>query len=367
MKVLVIGNCVRSIVCSAERAGYSVYAFDNFNDVDMRSCADKTGYIAGKDEKKIYELTRSCGEFDIVILGPGFEDMEFKNVLGNSIEVARKVNDKLDLAKKLRSLDIPHPETELLSHASGLKFPLMIKPRCGSGGMRNAAVKDEDGLGAFQARRDASEFIAQEFVEGIPCSASLIGTGDDVSVIALNEQLIGIPGLTRLPFAYCGNVTPFFTNFESEMIKYSRQIALEFGLIGSNGVDIIQTEKGAVVIEINPRFQGSLDTVEMACDINIFDAHVRSFSGELPGPVRYESFAIKNILYADKNITVNERLYGRLIKCMKEKRAADVPEKGRMVGKDEPLTTVIDTGRTRNITSGKLERTVNYIRELTEV
>jgi predicted ATP-grasp superfamily ATP-dependent carboligase len=105
----------------------------------------------------------------------------------------------------------------------------------------------------------------------------------------------------------------------------------------------------------------------MASRINIFDAHVRSFSGELPGPVRYERFAIKNILYADRNITVNELMYGRLIKCMRVKRAADVPEKGRKVGKNEPLATLIDTGRTRNITSGKLERTVKYIKELTEV
>ena len=128
----------------------------------------------------------------------------------------------------------------------------------------NSVVSDEDELAAIQSKSEVYEFIAQEFVEGIPCSASLIGTGDDACVIALNEQLIGIPGLTKLPFAYCGNVTPFVTDWKREMIEYSRQIALEFGLIGSNGVDLIQTEKGAVVIEVNPRFQGSLDTIELS-------------------------------------------------------------------------------------------------------
>ncbi|VVB86461.1 ATP-grasp domain protein [uncultured archaeon] len=232
MKVLVIANSARSIVCSAKRAGYTVYALDNFCDVDMRSCADRSGFIGGLDEKGIYDLAMSFGESDIVIPGPGFENLKFKNILGNKPEVAKEVNDKLMLAKKLCSLGIPHPETEPLSRASGLRFPLMIKPRCGSGGMRNAIARDEDQLSGFQSRTDASEFIAQEFVNGIPCSSSLIGTGNEASVIALNEQLIGIPRLTGLPFAYCGNVTPFITQFSGDMAEYSRQIALEFGLMG---------------------------------------------------------------------------------------------------------------------------------------
>ncbi len=363
MKILVIGNNVRSIVCSAKRAGYTVYALDNFCDVDMRACADKAGSIASADEKRIYELVSSFGEFDGVIPGPGYEGLKFDNVLGNRLEVAQGMNDKLDLAKKLHSLGIPHPETESLAHASGLRFPLMIKPRFGSGGMHNAAVTDEDALEAFRGRSDASGYIAQEFVEGIPCSASVIGTGDDVCVIALNEQLIGILRLTRLPFAYCGNITPFITEFRNEMTGYSRQIALEFGLMGTSGVDFIQTEKGIVVIEVNPRFQGSLDTVEISCGINIFDAHVRSFSGELPETPGHAHFAIKNILYAQKEIVVDERLYGRLIECMKMKRAADIPQKGSVVGKDEPLTTLLDKGRTREIAVNQLEKSLNYIEE----
>lgn len=367
MNILVIGNSTRNIVCSATRAGYTVYALDNFCDVDMRNCADKAFLLGNASEKKIYELIQTFGEIDGVILGPGFEGLKFKKILGNRNEVAEEVNNKLKLAKKLRSLGIPHPETEPLSKASKLKFPMMIKPGYGSGGIRNFVVKDDDGLAAIQSRSEASEFIAQEFVEGVPCSASLIGTGDDACVIALNEQLIGIPGLTRLPFAYCGNITPFITQFKNEMIEYSEQIAFEFGLKGSNGVDFIQTEKGMVVIEVNPRFQGSLDTIELSCGINIVDAHVRSFSGELPKPGKHKHFAVRNILYAGKSIQVDERLFKRLIKCMKMERAADIPEKGRIAREYEPLTTLLETGRTREMAIEKVERSARYIRRITEV
>jgi len=367
MRILVIGNSTRSIVCSAKKAGYTVFSLDNFCDVDLRICADSTLLIGNASRKKIYELARTFGEMDGVILGPGFEKLDFKNVLGNSPDVAEKVNDKLNLARMLHSLGIPHPETEPLSKASGLMFPMMIKPRCGCGGMMNLVVSDEDELAAIQSRYKTSEFIAQEFVEGIPCSASLIGTGDDACVIAINEQLIGVPGLTRLPFAYCGNVTPFVTDWKKEMIEYSRQIALEFGLIGSNGVDLIQTENGAVVIEVNPRFQGSLDTIELSYGMSVFDAHVRSFSGEVPVSGRHKRFAAKNILYAGKSTVVDERLYEKLIKCMKMERAVDIPEKGMIVREDEPLTTLLETGRTRESALEKVEISAQYIKRMTEV
>lgn len=367
MKVLVIGNSARSIACSAKRAGYAVCALDNFCDVDMRLCTDGSGSIGDLDEKGINDLAMSFGEFDIVIPGPGFENLKFKNILGNKPEVSKDVNDKLALAKKLHSMGLPHPETEPLSGASGLKFPLMIKPRCGSGGMRNVLVKDEDELSGFQSGRDAGEFIAQEFVNGTPCSASLIGAGDDASVIALNEQLIGTPGLSVLSFAYCGNVTPFITRFGGDMTEYSRQIAIEFGLMGSNGVDFIQTDLGIDVIEVNPRFQGSLDTIELSYGINVFDAHVRSFSGELPTPPKYKRFAAKNILYSSRNMVVDEPLYGRLINCMKMERAADIPEKGRIIRENEPLTTLLETGGTRETVLEKVERSAQYIKGMTEV
>jgi len=179
--------------------------------------------------------------------------------------------------------------------------------------------------------------------------------------------LIGSPHLTRLPFAYCGNITPFVTQFKDEMIEYSEQIALEFGLKGSNGVDFIQTEKGIVILEVNPRFQGSLDTIELSYGINIFDAHVRSFSGELPKPGKHKCFAVKNILYADKKIQINERLFNRLINCMKMGRAADIPEKGWIVREDEPLTTLLETGRTREIALENVKKSAQHIRVLTEV
>lgn len=349
MNVLVIGNSTRNIVCSAKKAGYTVYALDNFCDIDMLKCADKAGAIEGLSDMEIYELARSFGDVDAVILGPGFERMKFNNILNNRPEIQEKVNDKLNIAHRLHQMGIPHPATELLRKAHGLEFPLMIKPRSGSGGMKNVLVNNEDELAAFVNRPDADEYIAQEFIRGIPCSASMICTGDEVVVATLNEQLIGVPWLTRLPFAYCGNITPFPTKFDTEMREYAQRIALEFGLLGSNGVDFIQTEEGITAIEVNPRFQGSLDTVELSTGINVLDAHIRSFSGELPHLRDPTCFASKIILYAKKELRINKKIEKHLRSCMDRGKAADIPPAGRVIFPDEPIATFIDTGKTREI------------------
>ncbi|MCZ7357564.1 MAG: ATP-grasp domain-containing protein [Candidatus Methanoperedens sp.] len=366
MRILVIGNSTRGVVCSAKKAGYTVYALDRFGDVDMRKCADKYGFFEGMPERRLYELASAFGEVDSVVLMPGFEKLRFKNVLNNRLQVLEEVNDKLKIAENFSKMDIPHPETRSLNKASELGFPLMIKPRFGSGGIQNSVLRDEDDLSSFMERSNTEEFIAQEFVEGIPCSASLIGNGDEAVIVALNEQLIGIPWLTRLPFAYCGNITPFNSKFNNEMIQYATRIALEFRLLGSNGVDFMLTEKGVSVLEVNPRFQGSIDTVELSMGINIFDAHVKSFSGELPERGKPVCFAAKAIVYANRNIVINEKISGTLARCMEKGRASDIPQAGWIVRPDEPVVTVLETGKTREIVLEKIGTSSRKIKEITE-
>lgn len=363
MKVLVIANNARSAACSAKKAGHKIYALDRFCDVDMQRCADRAVFF--ENDEKIYKLTESF-DADAVILGPGFENLRFKNVFNNPEKVIKEISDKSRLPKKLKSLGIPHPETESIDKASSIGFPLMLKPKLGSGGMRNVVVRNEEELEVFKKHNDKG-FIAQEFVEGMPCSASLISTGDEAVVVALNEQLIGIPWLTRLPFAYCGNITPFRTKFSNEMIKYAEEIALEFELVGTNGVDFILNETGVHVIEVNPRFQGSIDTIELATGMNIFDAHISSFSGELPELKKNSCFAAKAIVYANKKIVIDKKLSELLIKCMNNGKAVDIPKSGVVIQPDEPVTTIIGTAKKRAVVLKNAKKHSCYIKDVTEV
>ena len=361
--VIVIGNSVRSIACSARRAGYTVYALDRFGDTDTQKCANKSQIIESMDEKSLQHNIGSFGCADAIVLGPGFEHLKFENALNNPEEIMEEAGNKSRLPNKLGSMGIPHPETESIDKADGMGFPLIVKPISGSGGMKNIIVKNDEELNLFREQNDSHEFIAQEFIEGIPCSSSIISTGDEAIVVAVNEQLIGIQRLTRLPFAYCGNVTPFETKFRDEMVKYSKQIAIEFKLRGSNGVDFMLTDNGVYVIEVNPRFQGSIDTVELSTGLNVFNAHIKSFYGELPELREPRCFAAKNIIYADKKLKINRDISDTLVKYMNKGKAADIPRPGQEVLPDEPITTILATARTRRMVQYKVTRTAQYIKD----
>ncbi|MCK5485845.1 MAG: ATP-grasp domain-containing protein, partial [Desulfobacterales bacterium] len=317
-------------------------------------------------DSELYELAASFGEVDAVILGPGFEKLEFKNILNNPYKTIDEVGNKLKISKKFKSMGIPHPKTAPLDRTSGLEYPLMVKPISGAGGILNTVVKNEGELASFLERGDAMEFLAQEFVTGMPCSASLIANRDDAVVLALNEQMIGVPWLTKIPFAYCGNLTPFHSGFDNEMTRYAEKIAREFELVGSNGVDFIITEEGPVVIEANPRFQGSLDTVELATGINIFHAHVQSFEGVLPEPVVSSCFAVKSIVFADRKFVIDSKMSAFLENYMNQGRAADVPQSGIIVAPDDPITTLIETGKTRDDVFRKIKMSSSYVANLSQ-
>jgi predicted ATP-grasp superfamily ATP-dependent carboligase len=363
MKILIIGNSVRSIACSAKRAGHIVYSIDNFGDMDTCKCSERFENLKSVPSKKLQELAT---EMDAVVIGSEFDKLWFKNALNNKPNIMSEANDKSKIAKKLKSMGIPHPETSSAEKAHDFEYPLIIKPKLGSGGIKNVVVNNEGELLLFFDKHDAGEYIVQEFIRGIPCSASLIGIREEVSVISLNEQLIGIPWITGLPFAYCGNITPFHSQYNDRMIDYAKDIALEFGLLGSNGVDFIVSDKGPYAIEVNPRFQGSLDTVELATGINVFQAHIDSFSGILAKAMEPQCFAAKTIVFGEKYGVVGAELSSRLVECMGRNEAADIPGAGTVVIPDQPITTLIATGNSRNTVLDRLRRSSEYVKMKTE-
>ena len=93
------------------------------------------------------------------------------------------------------------------------------------------------------------------------------------------------------------------------MIAIAERIAAASGCCGTIGIDFVVGKTGPVAIEVNPRFQGTVDTVEMACGCNLFDLHAGACSGHLPArrPEPRE-VAARSILFADRDMTVNADL-----------------------------------------------------------
>jgi predicted ATP-grasp superfamily ATP-dependent carboligase len=342
MRILVIGVNIRHIACSARRAGHEVFAVDGYCDLDLERCAEETARLPREGLEESISLFIEKFQPEAVLLGPGLEEAHVLGVpvLNNPPEKTSQVSDKLWLASWLEKSGFPFIKT--YASAQDLGFPILVKPRKGAGGVGCRRV---DGLSDLLWEEG---LIAQEIISGKAASVSVIGNGREARALAVNEQLIGASWAGAKGFRYSGNITPLDPP-QCNVAKMAEEIIARLGLVGSNGVDFLLTEKGPVVVEVNCRFQGSLDTVEMATGVNVFQAHLQSFKGRLP-PTRGtpSCFAGRAIVYATSDIEVKADLL--------RPWTSDVPGPGSRIGRDDPILSILAKGSDRNLVLAQLKK-----------
>ncbi|MEM3041024.1 MAG: ATP-grasp domain-containing protein, partial [Nitrososphaerota archaeon] len=157
------------------------------------------------------------------------------------------------------------------------------------------------------------------------------------------KQLIGIRQLgAPTCFTYCGNITPL--KAPPTTLKLCKLICSEvsntFGLVGSNGVDFVLDSSGKPwILEVNPRFQATIECVEKMLGINLVEAHIAACEGSLITPPSVsQGYFTRVILYAKRRCSVPDLsiLYG----------VRDIPIPGVIVEKGEPVCSVFTTGQT---------------------
>ncbi len=355
--VLVIGIDVVSLASSARKAGYQVYAVDYFGDQDLKHLCRKTRSIikqrTGKiceqlntdfSPKALIQLTKDLlkdSEIDAALLSSGLEDSpeilfqlnDIVPILGNSPDVIQKVRNKTEFFRGF-----------------------------GGAGVREARNVQE----LKRAFQDASflddKVLIQEGISGTPASASLISSTDKAVVLTLNEQLLGMREVgQREPFGYCGNVVPLSATaaITDACKKVVEKVILHFGLVGSNGVDLVISEEGVpYVMEVNPRFQGTLECVERVLETNIVKAHVQACTqGKLPTIVREPLiFCVRLILFAPQRSIIPN--------LSTVKGVRDIPLPGVIIEKGEPVCSIVVEGTNRDSTLRKAKKLTKSIFKL---
>ncbi|MDD4448567.1 MAG: ATP-grasp domain-containing protein [Methanothrix sp.] len=337
MKILVIGINIRHIAASACRAGHEVIAVDCYCDVDLARFAKETAKMPRDEASENLSFYVDKFRPDAVVLGPGLEEASVRGavVLNNPAEKTSRVSDKLWLAGWLEEKGFPFIKTQRLDSLDNPCYPFLVKPRKGAGGVGCRIVWK-----AAQLHLHEKDLIAQELINGRPASVSVIGNGSQARAIAVNEQLIGVPWAGAKGFRYSGNITPLAPP-QCAIAEMAEEIISKLGLWGSNGVDFLLTEKGPIVVEVNSRFQGSLDTVELSGGKNVFQAHLQSFGGRLPErPAAASCSAGRIILYAPSDLIIEVDLV--------RDWTADVPGNGSRIAADDPILSILAQGSSRD-------------------
>ena len=339
MRILIIGINIRHIVRSASLAGHEVIAVDCYCDLDLARYAKETARMPREGAGDLLQFYVDQFRPDAVVLGPGLEEQSVKDalVLNNPPETTARVSDKLWLAGWLEKNGFPFIKTQPLDSQKYPRYPFLVKPRKGAGGVGCRIVHDAS---QQEAIRPEEDLIAQELISGLPASVSVIGNGGKARAISANEQLIGVSWAGAKGFRYSGNITPLEPP-QSGMERMAEEIISGLGLVGSNGVDFLLTEKGPVVVEVNSRFQGSLDSVELSSGMNVFEAHLQSFRGKLPErPAPASCSAGRIILYSPCDQSIEADL--------ERDWTSDVPAKGSRIAADDPMLSILATGAGRN-------------------
>ena len=178
-----------------------------------------------------------------------------------------------------------------------LGFPLVVKPVDGVGCAGLSVVNSEQQVAGAVAKilsESASKyFMAQKLVRGIAVSVSLLATGSDVLPVSLNKQDVSLMP-PEANSTYNGGQVPFDSPLKSEAFAAAEAVVKAFhGLKGYVGVDLVLTEKEAVVIEVNPRLTTSYVGLRKTAGFNLAQAIINAVvEHELPANNQSLGYAV---------------------------------------------------------------------------
>lgn len=306
---------------------------------DQKNYVDKLivpSYIESFDLKVLEDLALNyVNEVDYIIFTSDVNTDRFprSKIIGNAN--TRHINNKWQMYKKLHK-NFLMPQTyklnsieeakEITQNNEEKKF--IIKPIYGSGGI---------GIKYFNENTSIEgDFLLQEYVEGKSVSSSFLSYNThEISMVTTSDQIVGSKMLGANNFLYCGNITPLI-NSNPKLVNVSTKISKMFKLVGSNGVDFILHNNNVYVLEVNPRIQGTFECVENSFEMNLADAHIKSFKNEIVEIPKLKKFSVKLVPYTIKDAKFNLDGINYLNDCSPS---------NYLYKKGTPITTIIVSDR----------------------
>ena len=347
-RVLIAGVSTRGFVESAARAGYDVLAVDGFGDLDLRARALSVAVARSGGRFSIRAAVAAARGLraDVVCYVGNFENharavgaLATGRVLwGNRPAVLAAVRDPVRLARALAARGLPAPAVRATAPGgNAARGRWLVKPRASGGG---------GGVAPWRGGALPRGSYLQQRVAGTPGSIVFAADGRRAVPLGVSHALMGDSAFGAGGFRYCGSI---LVAPEQPLFGFACRLASvvteAFGLVGVNGIDFVARGDVPYAVEVNPRYCASMELVERARGISIFELHARACAGELTdvepaGPGQTELLG-KAIVYA-RNDVVPEGT----ARWLDVDDVRDVPLPGEPIGRGHPICTVLARGRT---------------------
>jgi len=379
--IILAGASVRPITHSAAQSGFETLAIDFFGDLDC--CGEVvTPHDHGLPPStgSLLEIARGIDCSGLIYgagpenHGPALQHWEERGLLlGNGPSTLAHARDPYLLRETLGQIGVEMPEF----HSA--EKPLvpgnrLLKPLFRGGG--HGIIKLPECT--TKARRVLSKlerperYIVQEQLEGTPGSVTFLADGRRALVVGTSAQLTQGE---RSSFSYLGNIVPLpqpYPAFWGGMAKIASHLTAAFGLKGLGTLDFILAPSSVMVLELNPRWSGSVELIESWLGQSLFQAHLEACAGKLPDPAKWEKmiserpvrFYSKKIIYARTSFIVRnyyggwQPLYDRGIR--------DIPKPGCQTREGEPICTVLAQGASEEECYFLLNKKETWVRKFYE-
>jgi predicted ATP-grasp superfamily ATP-dependent carboligase len=369
--ILLAAVSARMLAELAVDAGHRVVALDRFGDLDLERLCDGVslrGDLGGRGGLAALGDAAESIEAPSVIYGAGFENRPDlvgrlaagRTLLGTTPQALRRVRDPAQLGPCLRADGLAYPTTLAAADAPRRAEPQrwLRKPLAGGGGR---------GVRAWRGGPLERGVVLQERVAGMSCSVAAVADGRRAAVLGLTEQLIGSPVFDARGYAWCGNLVPprLAARERTSLLAQAQAVCAclveAFGLRGLFGVDLVWDGERAWVVEVNPRPCGSLEAVEAAHAVGVFEAHLTAFDGRLVHPDLERLWARgpaagKAVLFAGHDVVVGDT------RGWPERGIRDVPHPGERIGGGQPVCTLVSLGETPERALAELARRAATLR-----
>jgi uncharacterized protein len=350
--LLIAGVAVRALAVSAAHAGYEVTAVDAFGDLDLCRVATAIPLRAENGtEYSPLSAVRAARTVpaQLVAYTSNFENYpeavarlaDHRRLLGNPPAVLTRVRNPFELMRALRRRGVATPSTRSTPPATRRQPGYwLLKPRRSGGGHgTHVWLQDE---------RVPRTHYLQERIAGSTGSVVFAADGKRAVTLGLTRQLVGDGRMGARGFRYCGSLlghpAKLFRRGE-ELLETARslvaELTAEFGLVGLNGMDFVARGGIPYPIEVNPRYSASMELLERAHGLSMFETHIQAFTGTLPAtPAPSPSIDGKAIVFARRDVTLGDTRAWTDQDCL-----ADIPHPGEKIRRGHPICTVFARGR----------------------
>jgi uncharacterized protein len=375
IRVVIAGVSARAAAESAARAGFAVTAIDAFGDLDahpsVRALAVPRDFGGPFSAPAAARAARDIA-CDAAAYLSNFENhpdavstlAAGRSLWGNPPEVLCRVRNPVLLANAFRERGIPAPSLRMNgsdSNDSNDPKDWLLKPLASGGGR---------GVRPWTGHRVPRGCYLQERIEGVAGSVVFVAAGGRAVPLGVSRQLIGDPAFGAGGYRYCGNILASAGDAQfgqddalvAAACAIACAVAERFDLVGVNGVDFVAADGVPYPIEVNPRWCGSMELVERAYDLSMFETHAAACAQatlpefDLVHARQAVIAAGKAIVFAREDVTM-----GDTRPWLADPTVRDVPHPGERIAEGHPICTVLAQGADAAACYGALVRRASRI------